>query len=43
MSIWIMIAKWWRKFVKDHIIDEIDKDDPDFQLDIDRSAMEFSM
>ena len=24
------IKKWWRKFIKDHIIDEVHPDDPDF-------------
>jgi hypothetical protein len=24
------IKKWWKKFVKDHIIDEVDKNDPNF-------------
>ena len=24
------IAEWWRRFVKEHIIDEVDKNDPDF-------------
>ena len=24
------IKKWWKNFVKNHIIEEIDKDNPDF-------------
>ena len=24
------IRSWWREFVKNHIIDEVHKDDPDF-------------
>ena len=24
------IKKWWKKFVKDHIIAEVDKNDPNF-------------
>jgi len=30
MFIWKKIALWWRKFVKDHLIDEVDPDDPNF-------------
>lgn len=26
----VKIKKWWKKFVKDHIIDEVDKNDPNF-------------
>ena len=24
------IKNWWRKFVKDHIIDKVDDEDPNF-------------
>ena len=24
------ITTWWKQFVKDHIIDELDPNDPDF-------------
>ena len=30
MYIWKVISRWWRKFVKDHLIDEVDRDDPNF-------------
>jgi len=31
MKQWISrMNEWWKQFVKDHLIDEVDPDDPDF-------------
>tara|TARA_Y100000593_G_scaffold93218_1_gene187282 strand:- start:2823 stop:2927 length:105 start_codon:yes stop_codon:yes gene_type:complete len=29
-NILIKVRNWWKQFVKDHIIDEVDPNDPDF-------------